>query len=145
MARLKAPKKVRRVENTPIGAAAAVVRRLVELHGGKKQLTNLIVGVGEWLGVDCVELKPMPFRSVGELVPEFVTQLRARKKISHADYFPSPSFYLNHGSDASAKERIWLGTSGQPKSEQSLVEIMVEQVRPKSGETFLWICRKVET
>ena len=108
------------------------------------RLSNLVIGVGEWSGGDRVDLSPMPFRSMGGLIPEFVAQLRNRKKLSIANYLPSTNFYLNGGSDASSSEKVWFGTSGQPQSEQAIVEVSVERVARRSGEAFLWMCRRLD-
>ena len=106
------------------------------------RLHNVIIGSGEWLGVGRVELHPMPFKGIGGLIPEFVAKLRSHKKISVANYFQSPDFYLNGGSDPLCVETLWLGTAGIPQSEKAEIEISVEVVSRKTGEPFLWMARK---
>lgn len=105
------------------------------------RLDNVIIGAGEWLGVDRVELLPMPFKGHRGLIPEFASFLRSRRKISVAEFFPSPDFYLNGGSDASSTAQVWLGTAGSPRSERASVEIVVETGSRRAGETFLWLAR----
>lgn len=106
------------------------------------RLENVIIGAGEWLGVDRVELLPMPFKGQLGLIPEFAALLRGRRKIAVAEYFPSPDFYLNGGADASTVAQVWLGTSGSPQSERANIEIVVEAGPRRAGESFLWLARE---
>jgi hypothetical protein len=109
------------------------------------RLDNIIIGAGEWLGIDRVELLPVPFKGHRGLIPEFASLLRNRRKIAVAEYFTSQDFYLNGGSDASSVAQAWLGTAGSPQSEQATIEITVETVPRRSGEQFLWIARSETT
>jgi hypothetical protein len=84
----------------------------------------------------------MPFKGHRGLIPEFASLLRNRRKIAVAEYFPSPDFHLNGGSDASSVAQIWLGTAGSPQSERAEVEIVVESGRRRAGESFLWLARE---
>jgi hypothetical protein len=103
------------------------------------RLDNIVIGAGEWLGKDRVELLPMPFKGHRGLIPEFASQLRARRKIAVAEYFPSPDFYLNGGSDPASSAEVWIGTAGSPQSERAKIKLAVDMVPRHSGEQFLWI------
>jgi hypothetical protein len=108
------------------------------------RINNVVIGSGEWLSATKAEFHPMPFRGSHGLVPEFVTQLRMFKKISTAEYFTDPDFYLCGGTRPSVDAKLWLGTGAQPRSDESRVQISVEMVSRKADTGFLWMARSCE-
>ncbi len=105
------------------------------------RLTNLVIGSGEWHSASSVDLHPMPFRSVGGLLPEFAVELRKLRKVNPREMFDDPAFYLNGGPKTESTMELWLGTSDQPRAEKAKVILAVEEVPRKAGSTFLWLSR----
>jgi hypothetical protein len=109
------------------------------------RVDSIVIGSGEWIDSTRAELNPAPFRGMRGLLPEFVTLLRTHKKVIVGEHFSDANFYLNGGSNCRAEANLWTGTTAQPHSEKSLVEIAVEPVPRKGGTSFLWLARTKST
>ena len=106
-------------------------------------VSNVALCLGEWINGEAAMLHEWPlfYNFRDGIAPEFVLQLRNKSKPQLRDVFPDPSFYLNGGTGSNTSGQVPAGTASNPRAENLLVTISVEQVPRRKGEIFFVVVR----